>query len=54
MAEKKPLEGPLFDPTSIYFFKSTDYGPLAIINILQGSQDYYPWNREMATMLITS
>lgn len=34
MAEKGLKGGPLFDPISIYFFKSTNYGPLSIINIL--------------------
>ena len=45
--------GPLFDPTSYYYLKSTDYGPLTITNILQGSSNYYLWSREMTTILIT-
>jgi len=44
--------GPLFDPTSIYFLKSMDYNPLVVSNILQGSTNYFPWHREMTTILI--
>lgn len=49
----KPRGGPLFDPTSYYYLKTTDYNPLAINNILQGNSYYYPWNMEMTTILIT-
>lgn len=51
MTEKSPKVFSLFDPTSHYFLKSTDYGPLTIINILQDSQNYYPWNWEMTIVL---
>lgn len=33
----KPKGGPLFDPTSHYNLKNTDYGPLVINNILVAS-----------------
>jgi len=49
----KPRGGPLSDPTSIYFLKSSDYNPLVVSNILQGSANYFPWHREMTTILIT-
>lgn len=49
----KPRGGPLFDPTSYYYLKTLDYAPLVVNNILQGSNNYYPWNREMTTILIT-
>lgn len=39
--EKKPRGGPLFDPTLHYYLRSSDYGPLTITNILQGSSSYY-------------
>lgn len=53
MAEKKPLGDPLFNPNSHYYLKNNDQGPLPIKNILQGSVNYYPWNKEMTTALLT-
>ena len=49
----KPRGGPLFDPTSYYYLKSSDYAPLSVNYILQGNTNYYPWCREMTTILIT-
>lgn len=39
----KPRGGPLFNPTSHYYLRTTDYGPLVVNNILQGSSNCYPW-----------
>lgn len=43
MVDKKPRDEPLFDPTSHYFLKNSDYGPITIDNFLIGSTNYYPW-----------
>lgn len=42
MIMTKPRGVPLFDPTSYFYLKTTNYNPLVVNNILQGSSNYYP------------
>lgn len=53
LSSSKPKGGPLFDPTLYYYLKTIDYCLLVVNNILQGSSNYYPWNKEMTTIFIT-
>lgn len=53
LTSAKPRGAHLVDPTSHYYLKTADYGPLILNNILQGNSNYYPWNRELTTILIT-
>lgn len=42
MNDKGPSGGPLCDPTTPYYIKSADNGPLTIMKFLQDCQNYYP------------